>query len=287
MAHSMTGFARVSRTAEVGELTWELRSLNHRFLEISWRLPEGLRSLEPRLRERLAGRIHRGKLEATLTFAPAAEAAAPQVDLARARGWLAAAERIAAEMADPAPLSPLEILRLPGVLVERELDAEALAAEVCSLFEASVDALLASRAAEGARLAALVRERAAAARALVASLRRSLPDTLSRLRDKLAARVAELGAELPPERLAQEVALLAQKSDVAEELDRLEAHLAEVEAALDRPEPTGRRLDFLMQELNREANTLAAKSSEAASAQAAVELKVLIEQMREQVQNLE
>lgn len=287
MVHSMTAFARVESAAAHGTLSWELRSVNHRYLEPHLRLPDAFRDLEGAVREALRQGLSRGKVECTLRFAEEAGGKSLQVDEQRARQLVAAAEQVAALIQQPAPLNPLEVLAWPGVLVADAADPQALNAAALKLFEQALGELKDGRAREGTELAKLLGERLDAILEEVAALRTLIPEMLANQRQKIEARFAEMKAELEPQRLEQELVLLAQKSDVAEELDRLATHVSEVRRVLKTGGAAGRRLDFLMQELNREANTLGSKAFDPRSTQAAVNLKVLIEQMREQVQNIE
>lgn len=287
MVHSMTAFARAEHAGDQGTLVWELRSVNHRYLEPHLRLPEALRDLEGAVREALRQGVSRGKIECTLRFNEDSAGRPLQVDRARAAQLVAAAETVASLIQQPAPLNPLEVLVWPGVLVADASDPQALNAQAMTLFEQALGELKAGRAREGAELARLINERLDAMREEVATLRALVPQMLAVQRQKLLDRFADLRAELDPQRLEQEMVMLAQKSDVAEELDRLGTHVTEVRRVLASGGATGRRLDFLMQELNREANTLGSKAFDPRSTQAAVNLKVLIEQMREQVQNIE
>ncbi|WP_394560217.1 YicC/YloC family endoribonuclease [Aquipseudomonas alcaligenes] len=287
MVHSMTAFARVEGAEANGTLSWELRSVNHRYLEPHLRLPEAFRDLEGAVREALRQGLSRGKVECTLRFAEENAGKSLQVDETRARQLVAAAEQIAALIQQPAPLNPLEVLAWPGVLVADASDPQALNAAALKLFEQALGELKSGRAREGAELAKLLNERLDNILEEVAALRVLIPEMLANQRQKIETRFAEMQAELDPQRLEQELVLLAQKSDVAEELDRLSTHVTEVRRVLKAGGAAGRRLDFLMQELNREANTLGSKAFDPRSTQSAVTLKVLIEQMREQVQNIE
>jgi len=264
-----------------------LRSINHRFLEISLRLPEELRPLEPQVRERIGQQIRRGKVEAQLRYRidRAHEEAPLNVNTALASQVIDAAQAL--PIAGAVTLDPLAVLRWPGVVIEPEQDLEALREPLLSLLDRALQALIGNRQAEGERIRQMLKERQQGIRHWVSEVRSRLPQVQEVLRERLQLRLQELQTSIEPERLAQEVALLVQKMDVAEELDRLQSHLTEFEATLNRAEPVGRRLDFLLQEFNREANTLASKSQDAQVTQAAVEIKVLIEQLREQVQNLE
>ncbi len=288
MIRSMTAFARRETSTEEGDLVWEIRSVNHRFSEVSPRLPEDLRSLEPAVRARITARIKRGKVDATLRFQPRAAADQPlEIDRGLATKLAQVSREIDGLVYNPAPINAFDILRWPGVLVAPQRDLERLAEAALALLDETLDELLASREREGAQLKAMIEQRCQAMAEQVAALRAHLPALQASLHERLRASVAALGEELDAERLAQEVALLAAKADVAEELDRIDTHLKEVQRVLEQDEPVGRRLDFLMQELHREANTLGAKAADSELSRASVELKVLIEQMREQVQNIE
>lgn len=287
MVHSMTAFARVEQAGTHGTLSWELRSVNHRYLEPHLRLPDAFRDLEGAVREALRQGLSRGKVECTLRFAEETAGKSLQVDQERARQLVAAAEGVAAPIRQPAPLDPLAVLAWPGVLVADSADPQALNAAALEAFGQALEQLKAGRSREGLELAKLLNDRLDAMLVEVGNLRELVPTMLANQRQKILDRFAELKAELDPQRLEQELVLLAQKSDVAEELDRLATHVGEVRRVLKAGGAAGRRLDFLMQELNREANTLGSKAFDPRSTQAAVNLKVLIEQMREQVQNIE
>ena len=286
MVHSMTAFARVEQAGTHGTLSWELRSVNHRYLEPHLRLPDAFRDLEGAVREALRQGLSRGKVECTLRFAEETAGKSLQVDQERAR-QLVAAEGVAALIRQPAPLDPLAVLAWPGVLVADSADPQALNAAALEAFGQALEQLKAGRSREGLELAKLLNDRLDAMLVEVGNLRELVPTMLANQRQKILDRFAELKAELDPQRLEQELVLLAQKSDVAEELDRLATHVGEVRRVLKAGGAAGRRLDFLMQEHNREANTLGSKAFDPRSTQAAVNLKVLIEQMREQVQNIE
>jgi uncharacterized protein (TIGR00255 family) len=288
MIRSMTAFAAFEERTTWGTLAWELRSVNHRYLELSLRLPDDFRALEPRLRERTAARISRGKIDLSLRLR-GAQAAGGGLTL---NGPLAhELARLSRELAGHAPdLAPgtrLEALAWPGMIVAPEQDLAALHEAASASFEQALDDFIATREREGARLRSVLLERVDAVEAIATQVRQWLPEIRAGLRARLEARLADLKVPLDPGRLEQELVLGLQKLDVDEELDRLGSHLAEARRILDRPEPAGRRLDFLLQEFNREANTLASKSVDARTSQAGVELKVLIEQLREQVQNIE
>ncbi len=287
MVHSMTAFARSELAGPHGTLSWEIRSVNHRYLEPHLRLPETFRDLEGAVREALRKGLSRGKVECTLRFAEDAGRGELQLDRERASQLIAAAESVAALIRQPAPIDPLQVLGWPGVLVGDALDPQALNQSALQLFHDALAQLREGRQREGEELARLLDDRLDGMLVEVATLREQVPQMLAAQRQKVLDRCAEMQVELDPQRLEQEMVLLAQKSDVAEELDRLATHVGEVRRVLKTGGAAGRRLDFLMQELNREANTLGSKAFDPRSTQAAVNLKVLIEQMREQVQNIE
>ena len=288
MIRSMTAFARRETQGDWGSLTWELRSVNHRYLEPSLRLPEEFRAQENAMRERVQARLGRGKIECNLRYQPAAAAESEVVvNMALARAVIQACEQIEQAMSNAQRQSAIDVLRWPGVAQEAERDIEPVREAALALLDEALDELVESREREGARLKAIIEERAAGIGGIVADVRARRPEVMQGVREKLLGRIQDLGVEADPNRLEQELAIIAQKLDVDEELDRLDSHLKELAEALSRDEPVGRRLDFLMQEFNREANTLGSKSNDAQTTQAAVELKVLIEQMREQVQNIE
>ncbi len=288
MICSMTAFARQEQREADGGLVWELRSVNHRYLEVSVRLPEEFRVLEPVVRELAAKYLGRGKLDCGLRYeAVAGSAAAVKVNAAFAEQLIEAAGEVGHLQHEAVPPSTMDILRWPGVLEVEKPDLSPVQERAKKLLEASLQSLVENRQREGARLAELIDQRCAAMRDEVAKVKERMPVVLDGIRDRLRSRLEEVAEELDEGRLEQEMALLAQKLDVDEEMDRLNAHLDEVQDVLKRKEPVGRRLDFLMQELNREANTLSSKSSDVETTRIAVEMKVLIEQMREQVQNIE
>ncbi len=279
----MTAFGRAG-SALVG---WEIRSVNHRYLELGFRLPDQLRDLERRLRELALRRIRRGKVDATCKLATAE--ITPQVNAKAVEHLLATVEAIRGQAPSESigPVNPLDLMRFPGVLMDLGDDIDAIKDSAIKGFVAALDDLVEHRASEGTNLAALLGERLAEVERIVAAVRALLAGQGGYLRDRLLDRVQALTEAVDEGRLEQEVALLVNKADVAEELDRLEIHVGEARTSLAGDEPCGRRLDFLMQELGREANTLAAKSILPDAARLAVDLKVVIEQMREQVQNVE
>ncbi|MDX2428668.1 MAG: YicC/YloC family endoribonuclease [Xanthomonadales bacterium] len=289
MIRSMTGFARVEHQYDFGRLSWEMRSVNHRYLDFGLRLPEEFRPLESGIRTCLGQYLSRGKIEATLRFntEPGAISSALQLNQGLARELLRVHGEIArlAGFEQQADIS--RILKWPGLIEERRPDPAPLQAAAMDLLVEAARELQAGRAREGEQMANAIRERLAGVAALTARIRHWLPEIRAGLRQKMLERVADLKQPLDPGRIEQEVVILSQKIDVDEELDRLDAHVEEVYRVLDLEEPVGRRLDFLMQEFNRESNTLSSKSIDQRTTQAAVDLKVLIEQMREQVQNVE
>ncbi|WP_339897389.1 YicC/YloC family endoribonuclease [uncultured Gilvimarinus sp.] len=288
MPRSMTGFARAEVKSPEYTLVWEVRSVNHRYLEMHLRLPEEFREIETALRETVRKKLQRGKLEATIHLQPEQGGdASIGLDADRLAQVADACRRIGAQVDNCAPVNPLEVLRWPGVQIVRELDRDALHQQSLALFSDALDQLIDNREREGAELAVYINQRLDAIAAEVVSVREQLPNILQAQREKLQCKIAALDVELDPDRLEQEIVLMAQKADVDEELDRLDTHITEVRRTLKQKNSLGRRLDFLMQELNREANTLSSKSVVSETTQAAVELKVLIEQMREQVQNIE
>lgn len=284
----MTGFARAEAETEFGTLAWEARAVNHRHFELSLRIPEECRALEPRVRDAVSARIKRGKVELGL-FLRRRDAgnAALELDDALLAQLVQAAARVASTLGAAAPLNPVDLLRWPGVVREPERDQGPLHERAMALLDDALTDLVASRAREGERIETLLQEKAAQVGALVTAVRTRLPEVNARVRERLLARVAELVAAPDIQRLEQELAIIAQRLDVAEELDRIDGHLEELRAVLARDEPIGRRLDFLLQEFSREANTLGSKAQDADTTRAAVELKVVIEQIREQVQNVE
>ncbi len=286
MPCSMTGFARAEVKYDWGSLLWEIRSVNHRYLEAQFRLPESARALETELRELARQQLSRGKLDCVLTLNTSAQQSL-EVNLELARQAVNAAEQIDDLLPESTPINPLQILQWPGVLQESSIDPDVFQTACTDLFAAALENMIESRQQEGGKLAEIIHQRLDGMEQQTAAVRDVLPDILQAQRDKLKNRLEELKSDLDPDRLEQEMVILAQKADVDEELDRLSTHIDEVRRTFKRKEPVGRRLDFLMQELNREANTLSSKSISTVTTQAGVEMKVLIEQMREQVQNIE
>lgn len=288
MLRSMTAFARSEQLSEDWTIIWELRSVNHRYLELAVRLPETLRALEGGIRERISNALSRGKVEANLKLQSAAgNVVAVSLNRPLAIGLLNVAAELEALMGPGTGLRLGELFRWPGVVSEMEPALEILQQAILTCLDSALAELVNTREREGERIGGMILQRCEAMRTQLQKIRIRRPEVLARQREKLLSRLAELPVEPDHHRLEQELVLIAQRLDVEEELDRLEAHLDEIVDVLRRPEAVGRRLDFLMQELNREANTLASKSADTETTRAAVELKVLIEQMREQVQNIE
>ncbi len=288
MTSSMTAFARIQDLGPEGELIWEIRSVNHRYLESMIRLPEELRAVEPLVRERLTSRLGRGKVDCTLRYKPASNDVGEfKVNERVARQVIDAVAQVGRMLHDSTSLTAMEVLRWPGVAEQKERDMSPLQQRATAALDQAIDALIETRCREGERLAELIITRCASLREEVERVRGLMPRILESIRQRLRTKLSEVTEELDESRIEQEMALLAQRLDVDEEMERLRSHIDEVEAVLERNGPVGRRLDFLMQELNREANTLTSKSTDVETTRAGVEMKVLIEQMREQVQNIE
>ncbi|CAK0744194.1 UPF0701 family protein YicC [Gammaproteobacteria bacterium] len=287
MLRSMTAFARKVVPGKGGELVWELRCVNQRFLEQVIRLPEELRILEPQVRERIAARLRRGKVECVLRWRTAEGCAELALNHPLAEQITRLSRQVDTLLFNAAPVSSLDVLRWPGVIQSQEVDFSSIQQDALAALEAALTELIETREREGTRIAVLIGERLLAMEGVLVRVRQRLPEVLTRQRERLTARLAEIQASLSAERLEQEMLLFVQRIDVEEELDRLTTHIEEVRRVIAKEDGAGRRLDFLMQELNREANTLGAKSADMEITRAAVDLKVLIEQMREQVQNIE
>ncbi len=288
MIASMTGFAAAAAESAQGSLAVELRTVNHRYLEFQTRVPEELRPLEAAMREAVSAKLTRGKVDCRVTYTPLASGARSIVPDAQAMASLhAASQAVLASFPQARQLSVSEVLHWPGVLADESLSPEKLKERVIELLERAIAELNASRMREGAKLAAVLRERLDRMAALVEEAKPLIPGAMRAFQEKLAAKLAEAGASPSDERLNQEVVLYAARIDVDEELSRLVTHIAEFRRVLERGGACGKRLDFLCQELNREANTLGSKSVANEMTRTSVELKVLIEQMREQVQNIE
>ena len=288
MLRSMTAFARIESQHDQGAVQWEIRSVNHRYLDVSLRLPEDVRRLDPKVRERIGALVKRGKVDCTLRVLPnPGTTDGLSVDRDLAARVAHAARAVAELLPAAAPVSPVDVLRWPGVVQAPAPDPELIERAVLDGLDRALAELVGMREREGARLEAVIRDRLDELEVEVTRVRDVLPAIVQGFGERMRTRLAEVDAALDEGRVEQELALVAQRMDVAEELDRLEAHVHEIRAALERGEPAGRRLDFLMQELNREANTLGSKSAAVTTSRASVDLKVLIEQMREQIQNVE
>jgi uncharacterized protein (TIGR00255 family) len=286
MIHSMTAFARQDTKADWGNATWEIRSVNQRYLETYIRMPEHLRSLEPILRERFRKRLQRGKVECNLRFEALNSESSLTIDQKLATQVIEQANWVI-NQAGSGQINPLDILKWPGVIAAPEQDLDVINKELLSQFDIAIDQFIAARSSEGENLKTMIVTRLNAISELVTAVRTQMPAILTWQRERLNKRFEEISVQADPERLEQELVLLAQKVDVAEELDRLDSHVSETQKIMKKGGACGRRLDFMMQEFNREANTLASKSINSDITQASVELKVLIEQMREQIQNIE
>lgn len=288
MIRSMTGYARAEAQGPWGRLSWELRAVNHRYLDLQFKLPDELRSLENELRGHAGAQISRGKVECSLRHSREAAAAGTlEIDEQRLDQVRAAIEGITAQLTATALPDPLRVLGFPGVVREESPNMAPVLAAARALFEQALREFSEMRSREGERLRLFLEQRCDSLEQLAAQVRERYTVVRGQWLDRARARVRDLGVEVEPGRLEQELVLALQRLDVEEELSRLNSHLVEVRSSLRRDEPVGRRLDFLMQELNREANTLSSKSQDAEMTRHAVEMKVLIEQMREQVQNIE
>lgn len=284
MTKSMTAFAR----SESGHISWEIRSVNHRYLEVGIKVPDAFRSLEIGLRNKLKARLNRGKIDCQLRIGHSqASEASLSIDEKLLEDLTGALATIIPKLETVAPVNPLEVLKWPGLLSEPTEDEETIKRTVVELFDAALAQLIEMRSSEGAELRKIILEKLADLRSIVEQAATEAPIISARQRDKMISKLNDLKIEADPGRIEQELVIMAQKSDVAEELDRLNTHIEEVSATLDSTEAVGRRLDFLMQELNREANTLSSKAVATNTTIQAVELKVAIEQMREQIQNIE
>jgi len=289
MPFSMTGFARQEAKHPWGTLIWEVRSVNHRYLEPHFRLPEFIRELEPSLREQMRKSLSRGKVEASFTYQLGNSDGSQELNLNKVllEQITDAVAQVNKAVDNTAPLNPLELLRWPGMIADHDIDRDEILKAALDLFKQALTSLVEHRAREGQELKLLIEQRLDGTTEQVKLVRDILPSILQGQRERLLEKLEALKAEPDQDRLEQEMVYLAQKTDVDEELDRLDTHVTEVRRTLKQKGSVGRRLDFLMQELNREANTLSSKSIVTDTTQAAIELKVLIEQMREQIQNIE
>ncbi len=288
MLKSMTAFAREEKNHTIGNFVWELRSINHRYLEVNFRLIEELRASEFQLRKMIQERLSRGKLDCTFRLRPTADT---QVNLCINKklldSLLQQARSLQQQVPEAGALNPMELLSWPGVTEQNQIDQAELVHGAKELFDEALKSLIENRQLEGERMQQLISQRCSQLKELVETVRVRRPEVLTAIRSKIMGRIEDLQIEADQNRLEQELVFITQKLDVEEELDRLDSHLQELDSVLQSDQPVGRRLDFLMQELNREANTLSSKSADIVTTQAAVDMKVYIEQMREQVQNIE
>ncbi len=288
MIASMTAYGRTEESGDVGHVIWEIRSVNHRYLEINTRLPEEVRMLESTIREHITKRIKRGKIDCNLRYEPNDDTdAGLSLNAELIAALIKSTQQVQSSLPESGTINPLDVLRWPGVINRATPDPEKIGGPLLQQLDTTLDIVIETRQREGEKLQDMILERCDAVARIVSELRTKLPDIIDSVRDKLLSRAQELKVELEPERLEQELLLLTQKFDVAEELDRLNVHTEEVKRVLNNKEPVGRRLDFLMQEMNREANTLGSKAAHYNYSNASVDLKVFIEQMREQIQNIE
>jgi len=288
MIRSMTAFSRCDRGTDWGGLSWEVRTVNHRYLEPSFRMPEELRAIESQLRERLTKRLGRGKIECNCRFQAQQETQTSlKINTELAKQVVATSREVDHLLYNSAAVNSMDILHWPGVVETSSADWGVLREQALELFDEALDDLIVTREREGDRLKAMIVERLDTMEGIVAEVRKVIPEIIAAQRTKIIERLAGLDVELDDGRLEQEASILVHKMDVDEEMDRLATHLDEVRRNLEGNKPVGRRLDFLMQELNREANTLGSKSINIDTTRSSVDLKVLIEQMREQIQNIE
>ena len=288
MIHSMTAYGRVENSEGQNSISCEIRSVNHRYSEISIRLPEELRPLEQKIRDHISGKIKRGKIECNIRIEKHNaynEALSINQDLLK--NIIEAAKRINSDLSTSAPLDSLDLLRWPGVLEKSTLDVKEIDKLLFPLVNEAIDIVIDTRQREGEKIKKMLTDRCTKIKEIISNVKKQIPDILKNYRKKLIQRVQEISDELDNDRLEQELLFLSQKADIEEEIDRLNAHVDEVVRVIDQKEPIGRRLDFLMQEMNRESNTLGSKSNHIYTSNASVELKVVIEQMREQIQNIE
>lgn len=288
MLKSMTAFARVDENHSIGNFVWEIRSINHRYLEVGFRLPEELRSSEFDLRKQAQKLLSRGKVDCTFRLKTTANSDVNlSINEKLLDSLLEQTKILRTKVPEMAPANPVELLNWPGVTEQTQIDQAELTMTAKQLFDQAIKLLIDNRQMEGERMRELIAQRGAELKQLVGTVRERRPEVLSAIRTKLMTRIEDMKVEMDSNRFEQELVMIAQKLDVDEELDRLDSHLTELEDILASNKPVGRRLDFLMQELNREANTLSSKSADIVTTQAAVDMKVNIEQMREQVQNIE
>ena len=288
MIRSMTAFARREQQEKWGRLVWEIRSVNHRYLEIVTRLPDEFRVLEPKIKAEIANKLNRGKIECNLRFMSSSDMGEEIVfNEEYAKKLIHASREIDGLLYNPSPINSMDVLKWPGMLIGVEAETDTMREDAISLLSMTLSDLVSMRQGEGEKIKAMIEQRCNGVQEVVDRVREVIPEIIQRRRQRLMSRLEELQVQVDQSRLEQELVMLIQKLDVDEEMDRLDAHLQEVQRLVDSDEPVGRRLDFLMQELNREANTLGSKSVDVDTSRASVDLKVFIEQMREQIQNIE
>ncbi len=288
MIRSMTAFARQEQQEKWGRLVWEIRSVNHRYLEIATRLPDEFRVLEPKIKAEIANKLNRGKIECNLRFMSSSDMGEEIVfNEEFAKKLIHASRDIDGLLYNPSPINSMDVLKWPGMLIGVEAETDTMREHAMSLLSITLSDLVSMRQGEGEKIKAMIEQRCNGVKEVVDRVRGVIPEIIERRRQRLMSRLEELQVQVDQSRLEQELVMLIQKLDVDEEMDRLDAHLQEVQRLVDSNEPVGRRLDFLMQELNREANTLGSKSVDVDTSRASVDLKVFIEQMREQIQNIE
>ena len=288
MIRSMTAFARGESQQKYGRLVWEIRSVNHRYLEITTRMPEDFRMLEPAVKKEIAAILNRGKVECNLRFATSSDVGDEiSVNEEFVKKLIHASRTVDGLLYNPSPVNSLDILRWPGVIAGAESEIETARKHAVELLKTTLADLVTMREGEGNKIKSMIEQRCDTVNNVVKLVRAEIPQIITRRREKLKKHLEDLNVEADSSRLEQELAIQIQKLDVDEEMDRLDAHLEEVLRLVNSEEPVGRRLDFLLQELNREANTLGSKSVDVGTSKASVDLKVSIEQMREQIQNIE
>ena len=286
MTQSMTAYAQAAVDTDLGELSCELRSVNHRYLEVAPRMPEEMRVHEGALRELVAAKLARGRVDCFIRLKES-DSGAMEPNQEAVENLNELVTQMQASVPTMQPIRAIDVLRWPGVLQSKKIDSDVMKAKLLQVMEQALDSLIISRATEGAKMAELIEQRLSGIQQVIDQVSEYLPEIVQQYRTRLEEKLADIKEQVDPARLEQEMVIFLQKSDVAEELDRLKVHIEEVASVLNKDEPAGRRLDFLMQELNREANTLGSKANDPRLTKASVDLKVYIEQMREQVQNIE
>ena len=286
MTQSMTAYAQATISTELGELSCELRSVNHRFLDVAPRMPEDLRANESALRDAIGAKLARGRVDVFIRLKES-DSSSLEPNLNAADNLQNLLDEMRQRLPEMQMIRAIDALKWPGILQAKKADPVKMKAQLLGVLDQALDGMIEARAKEGSKMEGLIRERLTAMSEVIASVESFLPEIVEAYKARLDEKLIDIKDQLDPARLEQELVIFLQKTDVAEELDRLNVHIEEVGAVLDKPEPAGKRLDFLMQELNREANTLGSKSQDPRLTKASVDLKVLIEQMREQVQNIE